>query len=224
MSIIELQPIMAKSESITEMVFEAIRDGIVSKVLAPGSRISEARLATQLKVSKTPVREALLQMRQLGLVEPIGRSLRVIRPSAGAIRDAYEMRAGLERTAAECAAARATAVERDDIVVAAEASLNSALSGDSLGFRRYDRDFHTAIATASQNLSLSRAVSDSLVLASALRQRDVSSSGDSVVCAEEHVQVARALRTGNVKEAGAALHAHIHHVMTLVLRELPESS
>ncbi|MGW3623609.1 GntR family transcriptional regulator [Streptomyces sp. NPDC000880] len=221
MSSIGLQPIAAKPESITEKVFEAIRDAIVSKTLEPGSRISEARLAAQLQVSKTPVREVLLRLRQSGLVEPIGRSLRVVKPSAGAIRDAYELRAGLERTAIGYAASRASTAERDDIVVAAEASLASARVGDSMGFQRHDMDFHMAIARAGQNLLLTRAVNDALVLTSALRRRDVPASGDSVVCAQEHLQVAEAVRTGDARGAAEALFEHIHHVMTLVLRESP---
>src|SRR3981081_2195160 len=86
MSTAGLRPLAPRAENLTDAVFEAIRDGIVDKVLTPGARISEAKVASQLNVSKTPVREALLRLRHLGLVEPTERGLTVVRPSGKAIR------------------------------------------------------------------------------------------------------------------------------------------
>jgi DNA-binding GntR family transcriptional regulator len=57
-----LKPLAAKPESLTQIVFDTIRDAIVSKLLSPGHRVSEVGLARQLQVSKTPVREALLRL------------------------------------------------------------------------------------------------------------------------------------------------------------------
>jgi hypothetical protein len=45
-----LQPLGSRPESLTDMVFEAIRDAIVNKALPPGSQVSEANLAAQLSV------------------------------------------------------------------------------------------------------------------------------------------------------------------------------
>jgi DNA-binding GntR family transcriptional regulator len=206
------------------MVFDAIRDAIVSKALPPGSQISESGLASQLNVSKTPVRETLLRLRHVGLVEPAGRSLRVIRPSADRIREAYELRAGLEHSAAGYAATRASAAELDVITVAAGASLASAKAGDSAGFHEHDREFHEAIATASHNRLLADAIKDSLVLTSTLRRRDGLTSGDSVVCAKAHLQVAKAIRDRDPNGAAADLSGHVHHVMTVLLDSISPAS
>lgn len=62
-----------KPESLADVVYETIREAIINRVIPPGSRLTEAALADQLNVSKTPVREALLKLRQIGLVEPSGR-------------------------------------------------------------------------------------------------------------------------------------------------------
>ena len=95
-----LPPLAGRPSSLTTRVFAEIRDKIVDATLPPGSRVSESVLADQLRVSKTPVREALLRLRHIGLVEPSSTGLRVIQPSAKAIRDAYEFRAGVEAIAA----------------------------------------------------------------------------------------------------------------------------
>jgi DNA-binding GntR family transcriptional regulator len=218
-----LRPLAPRAENLTAVVFEAIRDGIVDKVLTPGARISEAKVASQLNVSKTPVREALLRLRHIGLVENAEQGLRVIRPSVKAIRDAYEFRAGIERTAAQYAAHRATTEEHERILLLAHTSLEHAQAQDGASFRRYDLEFHQAIADCARNVVLQQAVQDSLVLASALRQRDVPASGDSVNCAQEHMRVAQAIRVGDAETAAREAADHIHHVMAIVLAAHPVS-
>jgi len=66
-----LEPIDLHRHSLTEQVYDAIRDAIVSKALPPGIRLSEAALAEKFGVSKTPVREALLRLGAVGLVDGI---------------------------------------------------------------------------------------------------------------------------------------------------------
>ena len=216
-----LRPLPALPDNLTSMVFEAIRDSIVNADLPPGSRVSEASLAAQLNVSKTPVREALLRLRHIGLVEPTRRGLQVIRPSVKAIRDAYEYRAGIEGVAGRYAAQRATTEQHENILSLAVRSLERAEALDGEGFRGADREFHMAIVNASGNLLMCQAIEDSLVLTSALRERDVPPSGDSIVCAQEHVAVAESIRAGNPDAAASALSSHIHHVMSLVLAAVP---
>src|SRR5207249_1759968 len=61
-----------RPDSLTDAVYEAIRRGIIDRRLAPGSPVTEAALAEQLGVSKTPVREALLRLKDIGVIEPNG--------------------------------------------------------------------------------------------------------------------------------------------------------
>jgi DNA-binding GntR family transcriptional regulator len=199
------------------MVFEAIRDSIVNATIAPGSQVSEAWIASQLNVSKTPVREALLRLRHIGLVEPMPRGLRVILPSVKAIRDAYELRAGIEGVAGRYAAHRATTEEHERILLLARISLDFAESRDGQGFRRSDRDFHQAIAAATHNETLIRTIEDSLILTSVLRERDFEPSNGSVSCAQGHINVAMAIQSGSSEAASHLLTDHILEVMTLVL-------
>ena len=110
----------SKPESLTDVVYEAIRDAIINRVLGPGSRVTEAGLAAQLGVSKTPVREALLKLRQVGLIEPVGRrGGRIALPSRTSIRHAYETREALESHAARLAAERGASADLESISLAA---------------------------------------------------------------------------------------------------------
>jgi DNA-binding GntR family transcriptional regulator len=213
----QLAPLAPRRDNLATMVFEAIRDSIVNATIAPGSQVSEAWIASQLHVSKTPVREALLRLRHIGLVEPTPRGLRVIRPSVKAIRDAYELRAGIEGVAGRYAANRATTEEHEHILFLARSTLERAEAHDGKGFRRCDREFHQAIADAAHNDILRQSIEDSHILTSVLRERDFEPSGDSVACAQEHIDVAMTIQAGNPEAASNSLTNHIHHVMSLVL-------
>ena len=217
MSVTPLRPVQTPSDTLTEMVFEAIKDAIVNKSLAPGARVSEAGLASQLQVSKTPVREALLRLRHIGLVWSTSTGLRVVMPSQQAVQDAYEFRASLERMSAGLAAARAHEAHSKEIAMAAKSSLDCASSSDRDGFRRWDGTFHRLVAGACGNVILASAIEDSLVLTSTLRVRDIPVSGDSVTCGQEHVRVSEAIADRDERAAADVMQLHVEHVMSMVL-------
>jgi DNA-binding GntR family transcriptional regulator len=212
-----VQPVGLRPASLTEIAFDRIRDAIVNRTLQPGTRVSESMLSEMLQVSKTPVREALLRLCHVGLVEPTTRGLRVIMPNRDLIRDAYELRSGLEASAARTAAGRADAAQRQAIASAAKNSLDSAVSRDSAGFSQWDTSFHSVVAQSTGNRLLSKAVDESLVLAFTLRTRDVLTPDDSVHCGQQHVDIANAIRDGQAEEAAVQMHDHITQVMASVL-------
>lgn len=213
-----LQRIEAKPERLVELVFGEIRDAIVRKDLKPGSRVSEARLAAQLGVSKTPVREALLRLEGIGLVVPDGnRGNRVIWPSEDTIQHAFEIRGTLEASAARIAAERVDAATGATLLRLAADSLERAEAGDGDGFRQFDRELHAAIAAASRNEFLRRLVGNAYTLAWALRRRDAPSIDFQVGCAHEHVRMAAAIQDHDSNRAEAEMVGHIDKSRRFVL-------
>jgi len=213
-----LEPLVTHAAPLTDMVFESIKSAIIEKSLPPGSRVSEAALATQLNVSKTPVRETLLRLRHIGLVHLTGGGLRVVSPSIEGIKEAYEHRSGLERIAAELAAKRVESASVPAIRDAARSSLACAQSARAADFRRWDKEFHSLVARSSANGLLEAAIADSLVLTSVLRVRDIpAASGDSVRCGQAHVTIAQAIATGDHRLAADEMQHHIEHVMSMVV-------
>lgn len=214
-----------RPESLTDAVYETIRDAIINKSIAPGSRVTEAALAEQLNVSKTPVREALLKLRQIGLVEASGRrGGRVTLPSRSSIQHAYEARRVLESAAAELVAERGSDADIGLISDAAKRCLAAAESGDFVGFRRWDTSFHEQIAEATGNPRLCELTNDSLSLVMALRRRDVPSAGDSVHCARAHMVIADALTGRDSDRARQAMSDHVRQVEGYVLASLAEDT
>jgi GntR family transcriptional regulator, rspAB operon transcriptional repressor len=218
-----LLPLSEKPQSLSEMVYDSIRSSIVSKRLRPGTVVAEASLAARLNVSKTPVREALLRLQSIGLVEPDRRGLRVVSPSEDSIREAYEVRLILEQGLARRAAEQGSPVERQEILNAAERSLQCAEAGDiAEGFRNWDRAFHRAISAAAHNVRLARLAEDAAVLASVLRERDVPGVQDAIQCGHQHLDMARAVCSDDADGAAGASDAHVNAVRDMVLAAFRE--
>ena len=212
-----------RASNLVDLVFDEVRAAILDKSLAPGLRVTEAGLAKHLNVSKTPVREALLRLRQIGLIEDDGRrGGRVITPSRSAIEHAFEIREALEAFTARAAAERATDSERSAIDSAAAESLRGAEAGDRNAFSHWDSVFHERIAKTTSNPRLMHLLDDACALIATLRTRDLPHAGASVECARGHVAVAAAIQAGDAAAAAAEMRAHLLRVKDYVLEALAD--
>jgi GntR family transcriptional regulator, rspAB operon transcriptional repressor len=220
MAEVQFQPLQSRPERLADVVYDAIRQSIMDKTLPPGARVTESGIAEQLGVSKTPVREALLRLRRIGVIEPDGvRGGRVVRPSLSAIRQAYEVREALEVFAVRTVAERVSGIDLERVSEAAARSLQRAAGGDQSGFREWDFVFHRAIAQAAANARLAALIEDVFTLIGTLRQRDFPDTGFSVECGEYHVRMAEAIARRDVTGAEAATREHIRQVEGYVLAE-----
>jgi GntR family transcriptional regulator, rspAB operon transcriptional repressor len=218
-----LAPIGGEASTLTELVFDAIRNAVADGTLAPGQRLSESRIAAQLGVSKTPVRESLLHLKHIGLVENTDRGLSVVRVSAVRIREAYELRAVLEGRAAKYAAQRAEDAVLDELVAISKQSV--ALSETEQFEERevWDQRFHKFLAQASGNRELNRAIGNVFLLTWTLRLRDLPHSRK-IACANDHYDVALALQQRDHLRAADLMEHHILAIMDLILAAKLEDS
>lgn len=96
----------------TSEAYRAIKRRIIELDLAPGAAFTEGELAAELELSKTPVREALVRLRQEGLVDAVARSgYRVTPVTMKRARDVFQLRSLLEVEAAGMAAERGADAE-----------------------------------------------------------------------------------------------------------------
>ncbi len=108
-------PQVARAGSLSEQVYQSLRESIADGRLAPGSRITERQLAAALDVSPTPVREALSKLEHEGLVERSdSRRLRVTDHPAETLHELMEVEIMLRGAEARFAARKITpdAIER----------------------------------------------------------------------------------------------------------------
>jgi GntR family transcriptional regulator, rspAB operon transcriptional repressor len=131
-------------------VYATLRDAIIRAELPPGRKLSENELATWLGVSRTPIREALVRLRDerlIAIVPQLGTFVSYISPQA--VSDAHFIREALE-----CAAIRETAiVATEDDIASLEENLRAQERADERGdfdaFYVLDEEFHRVLCDLS---------------------------------------------------------------------------
>ena len=203
-------------------VREYLRDAILHGDLKPGDQIVETRLARQFGISQGPVREALRELEQVGLVEHRARRGTFVRAiSRTGAREVYTLRAHLEVMAARLAVHRLT---DDDL-----AALNRLLQEMIEAGRHHDRKrltwcdvrFHELLCERSGHQLLLQTwrgvnpLSWTLFTLTVLRDRDL------VEIAERHRPILEALQSRDLAAVERAISDHILQLGEEVSHGLP---
>lgn len=136
-------------------LLDRIRSLVLSGQFPPGAVLPEAYLAEEFEVSRTPVREALKQLEQEGLVEirpKVGTFVR--EPSRREIIELFQIKESLEGLAASLLARRGDVPELTVLRGNIEDSEQAARSRDTEGYARLVPEFHWAIVHGADNLKL----------------------------------------------------------------------
>jgi DNA-binding GntR family transcriptional regulator len=150
--------VRAQTDAGAAHAYAQVRAAIVENRYAPGTRLVEQRIAEELGLSRTPVREALRMLEAEGLVVSERHRGAVVRPlSPTEVVDLYGLRIRLESYAAEVATERATESELGDLVAAADAFGDvcrtvdvDAVEGVRL-LHEANRRFHDGVLTAARH-------------------------------------------------------------------------
>lgn len=193
-------------------VVDAIRDAILSGRIPPGARLIEEDLATMLKVSRGPVRQAIFRLHGEGLVvhEP-HRGASVVGVSEEDISDIYGLRTALERLAAEQACLRADETDlaaMDAVLERFERAPRDAITRQFVA--RLDVEFHDALFRASHSPRLFRAwetLRSQLMLFLMLRDALPDDYPDSWL--RDHRKLFAAVRSREGVKAAALIEKHI---------------
>lgn len=200
-----------------DAVHERIRDAILSAELRPNHRLVEEELAAELDVSRTPVREALLRLRQEGLVvQHRGWVVRDHAPSE--ILEIIEARASVESAAAYLAAKRideATLAELEDLATEMEAPGLSRIKINELNNR-----FHELVTNASGNSQLIQFARRTRINYWNFNQPVTFTPDDDHIVNTQHRELLEALRTGDGDTALRITRAHIEMTATIIATAL----
>jgi DNA-binding GntR family transcriptional regulator len=142
-----------KRPALKDLVIKEIREAIMAGDLKPGERLTESGLAKKLRVSQATVREALIELENLGFVEkPAPRRTCVTVQTRRDTEEIYAIRLPLEKLVIDCLANKS--VNLDDAEAACERMLQAAHEGNVAEFLIADLAFHQVLWTASNNLHL----------------------------------------------------------------------
>ena len=202
---------LERPQLLTDMVVERIRAAIVNGEFGLGSQMSEAQLAQQLGVSKTPVREALLRLADEGLVDvKPQRGTFVARLSLKRIEEALFVRQAVECMILERVAARedraAIAARLGAIVAEQAAAIDAGDVGTALDA---DTRFHHAMVVASGLEGVWSVVGEARDLHHRIRAIAVPELGSAAQAIRDHRAIVRAVRDGDAARAARAMERHL---------------
>lgn len=201
-------------------VLGALRTAVITGELAPGTLHSVQTLATQLGVSRTPVREALIKLAQQGMVRfERNRGVRVLQTSLHDLEEVFALRLLLEVPATRRACELLDAAGRKELRRIYRAMERAAEADDEFKLWDHDRRFHRALLEGSGNTRLAQYV-DGLrdtVLRRGVSTARSSRSLDAIVT--EHLAVLDRIEDRDADGAAAAMRAHILHTAELLIAQ-----
>ncbi len=199
--------------TLTDQAYRRLEERIVTLRLEPGAVLSEAGLAQELGIGRTPVREALQRLAGEGLVTIMPRRGVLVSPINVAHQmQLLELRRELERLVARTAAARASQDERRVFADLAGALGRCGEERDAIAFMRLDRRFNRLTIEASQNPYVVHAMRQIQGLSRRFWYRHYQTVLDLPRCARLHQGVAAAIAEGAPDAAASASDALIDYV------------
>ena len=196
--------------ALVDVAYRQIRQRILDNMWPPGHRALEQEVALALGMSRTPVREALMRLRNEGLVEVIPRhGMRVLPVSPTDMREIYEILTALECMAAELLARRKPSDAELKPLVDANKAMDKALKADDLdAWAAADERFHAHFLELAGNRQLQATVLNYWDRAHRARMFTLRLRPKPVNSTREHMQIVEHLRAGDAQGAARVTRAH----------------
>ena len=141
--------------------YQLIKDAILYRRFQTGIIYSQDELCAQLGISRTPVREALLELQKEGYVSILrGRGIEIVPITRKQAKDIIEMRRIIELAGSELAAERATPLHVSRLYASLETMKQKISFNDDHLLYQHDRKFHNQIFEASGNSKLLETMED----------------------------------------------------------------
>ncbi len=203
---------LLRPDTLTTAVANYIRDAIVHGTFAPGSRLPEVALATQLETSRGTVREAMRTLADGGLIEIIPRrGVFVSQLSVRATWEITSLRALLEPYASRLAleAAGNQPAMQQGVVAAFDNLCNAVVTGDPVAVADADVFFHRSVYSHCghemllSQLTMLQALSRRIVLTNQI------SSADAPTLIAQHAPIVEAVRLRDPELLESAVRTHV---------------
>ena len=221
-----LQNVNKPYQTKQEWVYSTLKDAIQSCSLAPGTRLTLDDLAEQLKVSRVPVREALLQLQVEGLVEMVPHAGAVVSPiSLDSIYELFLILEEMEVLAGRVVAERASLEDLAGLEEILE-DMAAAIAADNVErWSALNTEFHKEISRVSGMPFLQQITEKALekwdrmrryFLTEVLHERTKQAH-------QEHREIYVALKEGDVAAVEQNLRTHNRNALGAYLAYLSES-
>jgi len=211
-----------EAASLRDQARRAIWAEIVTGELRPGQVYPVATFTSRLGVSATPIREALLELANTGLVEVVrNRGFRVPVLTEHDLDEIFELRILLEVPSMRQLAGKLPPKDVHEFRRLARQIEGRAAAADALGFLEADRVFHLGLL---ERIGNQRLVETAGRLRDESRRyglNDLAAKGVLMESAREHVRLLDAIERNNPSEAEARMRYHLQHARGLWAGEIP---
>lgn len=209
--------------TLTEQVVAQLREAVLTGQIQSGERYSAVELAQRFGVSRTPIREALLELERDGLVRiDKNRGVSVVPTSLDEVVECFQVRLLLEVPAAYRAVDTVDKARLEVIERRFASMQHAADQGDIEALLRADRDFHLELLAGADNVRLVRALESlrNLVLTTGMATVPGSRTCQELV--EDHRDIIQGVRDRSPHDAAAAMRRHILNTATLLINREAE--
>jgi len=199
-----------KQENILRFAaYRAIKDRIIFLDLKPGEKILEAEVAEALKVSRTPVREALLMLENEKLVECTDSAGFIVRKfSANEIDEYFAVRTVIEGFVMSLVLERITGAELDALKRNVEEGRRYLEAGDIRNIIRCESEFHEILYRAAKSDVLFETISRLTDKFKWLRAIALSATGGAKQSLSQHGKILEAIEKGDSKRLKVLMRSH----------------
>lgn len=210
--------VLDETRPVGVQVLQWLRNAIVRMALRPGQPVSENEIAARLGVSRQPVREAFIRLKETGLMRVVPqRGSFVAGISVDAVKTAQFIRSALETAIVEEAARH----RPTDSVTALRDSLarqcTARARGDADRFYGEDERFHHLLALAAGREPAWRVIEDSKAQMDRVRYLSFDRATPTEILIHQHTRIVAAVADGDGPAAAATMRDHL----ALILESLP---
>ncbi len=206
---------------LSEVAYERIKDAIRNADLEPGQPLSETKLSKLLGISRTPVREAIHQLAQEGLVQIIpGRAVTVASLSVQEVLSAVHVRAILEPEVVRLAA---VSISPEDLEAlwSVLAQMEEAIDDeDRIAWAKADTRFHEILSASCPNKLLGDMAIQVRNRISYLSSDNQTGQKRMRACTQEHRQIVDAIAAGDPQTAEQTMRDHLTMLRESFFRRL----
>lgn len=207
-----------------DVVFQALRQAIVTGEFSPGERLMEIKLANKLGVSRTPVREAIRMLELEGLVVMIPRrGAEVARITEKDLRDALEVRTAIEELSVELACARIDEEGKEKLKKACMEFKEAIDTKHVQNIVDGDVKFHDVIFELTKNDRLINLAHNLREQVYRYRVEYVKDFSYHDILVKEHYDITNAILMNDVATAKEIMRKHLYNQELIVIKNLKDS-
>ena len=201
---------LKQPDSLAKMAYEAIRQSILSGQWKIGELYNEKAIAADLGISRTPVREALLELASQDLIIFLPRrGLMVNRFTRRDVDEIFELRKAIELAAVEKVTKASPPLDLFEIEESLLNQRKAAKQRNYLAFMEADRLFHTRFSELTNNRRIMTILENIRDMMHVMGFKALALEGRALKVIEEHQVILEAVSRGNCEEARRAMACHL---------------